>query len=279
MSRLLDKYGSWAVITGANSGIGQEFAKLLAKEGFNLVLVARRQPLLDELANTLRAEANIEVRPVALDLLEPYAVQTLAKGVADLDVGLVIPCAGVDEMGRFVEKDYASIDKMLDLNVKSPTELTHVFAKKMEGRKHSGIILVSSLFGYQGIPNFAAYAASKSYILILGESLNVELKSKGIDLTVLSPGLTDTPFSQNMAIDFSQLPMIAQKPADVARCGLNSLGKKSSNVSGILNKFYAWENRLLPRWAPVKLFGFLIDRAIAVHGRRAAKSGAAAKAN
>ncbi len=127
----------------------------------------------------------------------------------------------------------------------------------MAARGRGGILFISSLFGYQGIPHVASYAATKAYILSLGEALHVELKPRGVDVTVLSPGLTDT----DMPINFSRMPIYAQHPGQVAKTGLNALGRKATVVSGLLNKFYAWENRFLPRSFPVSLFGFLIRRA------------------
>jgi len=265
MSSLKEKYGNWALVTGASSGIGKALARQLAQQGFSLVLVARRENALNELAEELHNTFQVKARVVASDLLKTGSVQALYDEVSALDIGLVIPAAGTDEMGPFLEKEYRSLDQMLTLNIQVPTEIAHVFGQKLAARKRSGIILVSSVFGYQGIPNFAGYAASKAYILTLGEALNVELASQGVDVLVLSPGLTDTPFSQSMAIDLSQLPMFAQSPETVAKTALGALGHKATVVSGLLNKIYAWENRLIPRSWPVKLFGFLISRAIKVY--------------
>lgn len=262
MSSLKEKYGNWALVTGASSGIGKELARQLAQKGLSVVLVARREQLLNELAKELHDKFQAETRVVALDLSKEGAVRELYDAVSTLDIGLVIPAAGIDEMGRFLDKEYSSIEKMLTLNIQIPTEMAHVFGQKLAARKRSGIILVSSLFGYQGIPNFAGYAASKAFILTLGETLNVELARQGVDVLVLSPGLTDTPFSQSMEIDFSKLPMFAQHPKTVAKTALAALGHKSTVVSGLLNKIFAWENRLIPRSWPVKLFGFLISRGI-----------------
>lgn len=262
MSSFNIKYGPWALITGASSGIGKALAHQLAEQGLNIVLVARRESALNELAGELQNTHKIETCVVASDLSQAGAVKALYERVSDLDIGLVIPSAGIDEMGQFLDKDYEDLERMLTLNIQVPTEIAHMFGQKLVSRKHSGIMLVSSLFGYQGIPNFAGYAASKSYILTLGETLNVELSKQGLDVLVLSPGLTDTPFSQTMEINFGQLPMFAQKPEQVAKVALSALGRKPTVVSGLLNKIYAWENRFIPRSWPVHLFGFLIDRAI-----------------
>lgn len=262
MSSLKKKYGTWALVAGASSGIGKALVRRLAQEGFNIVLVARREQVLNDLANELEAKFQVETRVVASDMSLAGSVRALYDAVSTMDIGLVIPAAGIDEMGRFLDKDYADLERMLQLNIQVPTEIAHVFGQKLATRDRAGIILVSSLFGYQGIPNFAGYAASKAYVLTLGEALNVELGKQGVDVLVLSPGLTDTPFSQSMNIDFGKIPMLVQRPESVAKTALAALGHKPTVVSGLLNKIYAWENRFIPRSWPVNLFGFLTGRAI-----------------
>lgn len=276
MKNLKQTYEGWALVTGASSGIGEEFARELAKQKFDLILVARNQTALERLSKELVSEYQINTRVVAMDLVQAGAAQTLYKSVNDLDVSLLIASAGTDEMGPFLEKDYTDLSRMLKLNVDVPSELAHLFGKNMaannaRGNKRSGIILVSSLFAYQGIPNFAAYAATKAYILTLGEALTAEMKSSGIDVLTLSPGLTSTPFAAGLKLNTALLPMIPQRPETVARTGLRNLGRKMSVVSGLLNKFYAWENRLIPRSWPVHLFGFLIGNAMKSYERRQAK--------
>ena len=134
MSSLKDKYGKWALVTGASSGIGKQIARQLAREGFSVVLVARREQLLDELAAELNDNFKAETQVVAIDLSEEAAVRKLYDAVSTLDIGLVIPAAGIDEMGLFLDKEYASIEKMLTLNIQVPTEIAHVFGQKLATR-------------------------------------------------------------------------------------------------------------------------------------------------
>ncbi|MCK0069427.1 SDR family NAD(P)-dependent oxidoreductase [Kordiimonas laminariae] len=284
MKNLKKTYEGWALVTGASSGIGEEFARELAKQKFDLILVARNQAALERLSKELVSEYQINTRVVAMDLVQVGAAQALYNSVNDLNVSLLIASAGIDEMGPFLEKDYADLGRMLKLNVDVPSELAHLFGKNMaanntHGNKRSGIILVSSLFAYQGIPNFAAYAATKAYILTLGEALTAEMKSSGIDVLTLSPGLTSTPFAAGLKLNAALLPMIPQRPETVARTGLRNLGRKMSVVSGLLNKLYAWENRLIPRSWPVHLFGFLIGNAMKSYERRQAKLNTESKTN
>ena len=261
MSEFKEKYGPWAIVTGANAGIGKSIATNLASRGINIIAVARRQQLLDELQVELSEDYGVEVRTLRVDLTDPESISKIELLTSDLEIGLVVPNAGVEMSGQFIESSLQANEHMLRLNVQAPMQLARVFGARMAQRGKGGILFISSLFGYQGIPHVANYAASKAYILSLGEALYAEMKPHGVDVTVLSPGLTDTAMPANMPINFSRMPIFSQHPDDVARTGLNALGRKATVVAGLLNKFYAWENRLLPRAFPVALFGFLIRHA------------------
>jgi len=261
MSEFKEKYGPWAIVTGANAGIGKSIATNLASRGINIIAVARRQQLLDELQVELSEDYGVEVRTLRVDLTDPESISKIELLTSDLEIGLVVPNAGVEMSGQFIESSLQANEHMLRLNVQAPMQLARVFGARMAQRGKGGILFISSLFGYQGIPHVANYAASKAYILSLGEALYAEMKPHGVDVTVLSPGLTDTAMPANMPINFSRMPIFSQHPDDVARTGLNALGRKATVVAGLLNKFYAWQNRLLPRAFPVALFGFLIRHA------------------
>lgn len=277
MRNLKKTYDGWALVTGASSGIGREIARELAKQKFDLILVARNELTLKKFSRELTDEYGVRTRVVSIDLVHESAPLALFNQVNDLDVGLLIASAGVDEMGPFLEKEYSDLRRMIRLNVDAPSQLVHLFGREMStrmgsGRKRSGVILVSSLFAYQGIPNFGVYAATKAFILTLGEALTAEFKSSGVDVLTLSPGLTATPFAAGLKMNPALLPMFTQSPNRVARVGLRNLGRKMSVVSGFLNKFYAWENRLIPRSWPVHLFGFLIGNAMRSYQRRQSKA-------
>lgn len=261
MIRFSEKYGPWALITGANAGIGKAIAFDLASRGINIVGVARRKDLLDQLEKQLVAEYGVEVRTIQADLTDASSITSIERQTSDIEIGLVVPNAGIEVSGDFVNTSLQDNEKMLQLNVNTPMQMARIFAAKMVKRGRGGILFTSSLFGYQGIPYLANYAATKAYILTLGEALNVELKTQGVDVTVLSPGLTNTDMPARMPIEFSRIPMFKLSPERVARIGINALGHKATVVPGILNKFYAWENRLIPRTWPVNLFGFLIRHA------------------
>lgn len=261
MKHLNKKYGPWAVVTGASTGIGKAISKQLAQQGLNIVAVARSETNLANLKQELESKHAISVETISEDLSRPESSDSIAEKTAHLDVGLLVANAGIENDGLFIKNDIAAESKLLALNIVSPMKLSHIFAQRFVERGKGGILLVSSLFGYQGVPFVANYSASKAYILSLGEALNVELKPLGVDVSVLSPGLTETPMSENMAVDFSKVPVTKHSPEVVARVGLSALGRKATVVPGLINKVFAWENRLLPRTWPVKLFGFLIGRA------------------
>ena len=261
MNNFQKKYGPWALVTGASSGIGKELAHELASRNLNLVIVARRQELLDTLKEALARKYGVEVRSVAVDLTTPMAFSIIEEATADIEIGLLVPNAGMAMAGEFIESDLEDNIAMIQLNVLAPLQLAHEFGRKMALREHGGILFTSGVLAYQAIPMMANYAATKAYVLLLAEALHNEFKPRGVDVTVLSPGLTATDMPVHLPIDFSKLPMWALSPKRVARTGVNALGQKSTVVAGFISKFYAWQNRLVPRVLPVMLFGFLMRRA------------------
>lgn len=262
MKNFAKKYGKWALVTGASAGIGLEFAHQLAAQGLNLILVARRGDVLSRHAKTLSQKHNIETLPIARDLTDEGAVEALHAELADKDIGLVVMNAGIETTGHFTKTSLQQHAKLETLNIGVPMRMSRLFGEDLVKRRRGGLIFLSSLFGYQGVPMVANYAASKAYILTLGEALNVEMKPFGVDVLVLSPGLTNTEMPSQMPINFNKVPMLISSPSHVVRTGLHALGKKATVVPGITNKFYAWENRFLPRSFPVKLFGFLLKNAM-----------------
>lgn len=236
-------------------------ATQLAAKGLNVVIVARRQNLLDDLRTELISKYNVEVLALQVDLYEQNAVKQIEEVTRELDIGLVIPNAGAEIVGELVDIDVNKNSALVQLNTIVPMQIANIFGPRLKNRERSGILFVSSLFSYQGVPYVANYAATKAYILSLGEALHVELGRYGVDVSVLSPGLTTTEMTENMPINFKKIPMLSMKPERAVRVGLSALGKKATVVPGLSNKFYAWQNRLIPRTWPVSLFGLLIRRA------------------
>ena len=246
----------WAIVTGASSGLGIEFAKSLAARGSNLVLTARTAAPMERLASDLQRDHGIEAVVEALDLSEPGSARLLAER---LDARGIVPeilvnNAGFGLSGRFIDHDPARLAGMLQLNIVSLTELAHIFGQRMAARGQGRILLTASIAAFQPNPLLAAYGASKAYVLSLGEALNVELGPK-VTVTVLSPGLMDTGF--NAVADFETPKAFESsklEPAEVARIGLDALFRgKPSVVAGRINRVAAFGTRLLSRHAAAKM--------------------------
>jgi len=262
MKHTVKKYGTWALITGGSNGIGLAFAKELAAKGHNLILVARGKDALDARSKELSQAHGVQVETIPMDLTAPGAPSELYKLTKGMNPGLVVLSAGMETTGHFTKVSSYAHRSLIDLNIHVPAELARLYGADMVANRRGGMVFLSSLFGYQGIPLLANYSASKAYILALSEALYVELKSHGVDVLVVSPGLTDTDMSAHMPVDFRKLPITKHKPAKVARTALAALGRKPSVVPGLMNKIYAFENRFMPRIWPTKLFGFLIRNAL-----------------
>jgi len=262
MSLNLSRYGRLALVTGASSGIGLEFARALAAEGLDLVLVARGRERLKAQAQELSRTHGIQATPIELDLTEDGAAEALHASLAGREIGIVVLNAGMELVGPFVRTPSERQAALQRLNVDVPTRLASLFGGTMADRGRGAIVLVSSLFAYQAVPFVAQYAASKAYLLALGEALHVEMKPAGVDVLVVSPGLTDTEMPARMPLNFSKVPMPRSSPQRVAAAALRALGRQATIVPGLINKLYAWQNRLLPRSWPVRLFGLLVWNAM-----------------
>lgn len=244
--------GKWSLITGASSGFGVDFANILAERGSNLVLVARRTEPMQTLAHELMAKHNIRVEVIGMDLSRPGIGQELKTRLDTMGINVhtLINNAGYGLFGEFTEQPLARTLDMLQLNMLSLTELTHAFAGDMVKQGGGQILLVASIGGYQSTPTYAAYSASKAYVLLFGEALHEELKKQGVTVTVLSPGITATNFlavSGQKPTLYQRLVMMKSRP--VAEIGLNALARgRASIVPGWLNSLTAWSNRLMPRF-------------------------------
>lgn len=248
MLNLKNRYGPWALVTGASSGIGAALVKQLASEGLNIVSVARTQAKLEEQARSLRAEFGVEVRTVSADLSSEGGAQTVMQAVSDLEIGIFIPCAAVENRGYFIDESFERHQSLLQMDVIAPMTLVHHFASKMASRQRGAVLLVSSLSGWMSQPYMAHYGAAKAYILALGDALHHEMKDKGVDVAVLSPGPTDTPMAAAVGIDFAAMGMQVMQPSPVAAVGLAALGQKPHAVPGARNRMMVFmTSRLMPR--------------------------------
>lgn len=255
------KYGPWALITGASSGIGAELAKQLAKKGLNVVLVARRKTRLENLANEISNKYHVKTAFIVIDLLAENFMSQIRATTDKLEIGLLVNNAGMMYIGNYLDNTIENEIKMIDLNIKAPAILTHHFAKKMAIRKRGGLIYTASLLGFMGTPYASAYAGTKAHEIVKSEGVAYELKSRGIDVITLNPGLTDTEMTANH--DFSGMPMKLMKPAPVAKSVIDALGKKVLVTPGFMNKMMNWmSKRIMGRKMNTKMFGGFMKKVL-----------------
>ena len=249
---MTQKDHSWVLITGASSGFGEEFARQYAEQGHALVLVARRLDRLQALAETLRRQYRIEVVVEQVDLSDIAAIIQLHRRLDErgMAIDILINNAGHGLQGPFVDSPLDATLAMVQLDVASLTAVTHVFAQDMRTRGRGKILLVASLLAYQGVQNFAVYAAAKAYVLRLGEALHRELKRDGVTVTTLCPGISDTGFAAAAQMKMPPaLKLLMMQPAPVVRAGIRALQTGHiSVVSGWANKALVILTWATPRW-------------------------------
>lgn len=251
MQDLGNKYGAWAVVTGASDGIGKETATLLAAAGLNLVLVARRRRVLESLATDLTDRFSVNVQVIATDLSSPDAVSDLIRQTNHLNVGLLVAAAGYGTSGRFIDLPVEQETNMLDLNCRAVVTLSHHFGRRFANQERGGIILFSSLVAFQGVPMSANYAATKAYIQSLAEGLHAELAPFGVDVLASAPG----PINSGFATRANMQMNMALQPDVVARETLRALGHKTTVRPGFLSKFLIGSLSFLPRPVRVRVMG------------------------
>jgi short-subunit dehydrogenase len=260
-----EMFGPWALITGASSGIGAEFARQLAANGFDLALAARRLPLLEQAGAKLAVQYGIKYRTIQVDLADPGYLATIASATDDLDIGLVISNAGDMILGELLDSEPGPLFADMRLNVASHLGLTHHFGRRLAHRGRGGILLVSSTAALQPVPYTASYAAAKSYLLSLGEAVHHELARQGVTVTVLLPGATDTAmvtrFSDSTGISVHKPPMslMLMTPGQLVSEGLAALrAGRARRIAGRANRAMT---ALTPRKVRTRMFTAMSEKA------------------
>jgi hypothetical protein len=230
-ARLSERYGGWAVVTGASAGLGAEFARAFAREGLSVVLAARREDRLKDLATELERDHRVGTRVVAVDLAAPDGAERLAEAVADLDVGVLVNNAGFGYAGRFEKLDLSRQRAMIELNCTTPVVLTGRILPRLRTRGRGAVIVVGSVAGAQPLPLHAVYSATKAFDRFFGEALWSELRGSGLDVLVLEPGSTSTEFHDVAG----ELPHSGVPAAAVVRTALDHLGQQPSVIHGWFN--------------------------------------------
>jgi short-subunit dehydrogenase len=261
MGNLIDRYGPWALVTGASSGIGEAYARQLASEGFDLVLVARRQDRLTALAAELRSGSSVEVELLVVDLGRPDFIDAVAKGCQGKDIGLLISNAGSGAKGAFDETPLEKKLALIDLNCRAHLVLADTFIPRFKERGSGGLIITSSIESVVGFPYSASYAASKAFATALGEGLWGELDGTGVDVLVLEPGSTDTETLPDQGMRAEDMAGLMQ-PAEVARTALDHLGKGPVIIAGRMNRVLMRLLSWLPKRVAIRTVGKGIRDAI-----------------
>jgi short-subunit dehydrogenase len=242
-----DRYGPWAVVTGASEGIGREIALELAARGLSLVLVARRRELLEQLTHDL--PGRVSTRVVATDLATLAGVEAVTAATEELDVGLLVAAAGFGTSGAFLAADRERELRLLDVNCRAPLLLAHHFGRRLAARGRGGMVLLSSILAFQGVPQTAHYAATKAYVQSLAEGIGRELATLGVDVLASAPGPVASGFAAVANMRYG-----AAVPAPVvARETLDALGRRRTVRPGWLSKILTAGLSILPRPARVLL--------------------------
>jgi short-subunit dehydrogenase len=243
--------GRWALVTGASSGIGADIARELAQRGMNVLLVARRQDRLDELAVELRRDHSVQAETDACDLSEEGVAFALCERTRALgrEISVLVNNAGFGLHGDFVDQDIDRINTMIQLNVVATTQLTHWFAKDMADRGGGYILQVASIGSLNPLPSYAAYAATKAYLESLSGAIAHELGPRNVSVTALLPGTTWTEFFDHSG----QKPTLhgrltGMSSPDVARIGVKAmLARRHSVIAGWRNWLSIMLAKLFPR--------------------------------
>jgi short-subunit dehydrogenase len=200
------KYGPWALVAGASDGVGAAFAEALAERGVNVVLLARRQAVLDQVAAGIGSRTSAQTRILAVDLAQPDAASVIAATTKDLEIGFLVYCAGADpNYEPFLDNPIEAAEAMVQRNCMVPMQLCHHFAPAMVKRGSGGIVIFGSGAGLAGGPNMVAYGASKAFDMVFAEALWAELHDKGVDVLGLILGKTNTPALRQLEYSRGQI--------------------------------------------------------------------------
>jgi uncharacterized protein len=257
------RYGPWALVTGASSGIGAELARHLGALGLHVILCARRKDRLATLGAEITARHGVETLSLEVDLARPDFLPGLLAGVGDREIGLLVNNAGFGDKGPFLASDLDMQLRMLDTNCRAVLILSHTFGRRLAARGRGGMIFTSSTAAFQGLPFSSHYAATKGYDLQLAEGLWYELQRDGIDVVALCPGPTDTEGPRRTGVDPAKVPVAMMDAATVARAGIEALGRSPLAIPGAANRAMSLLVRLVPRWLATRIAGRMVLRVTA----------------
>lgn len=255
------KYGPWALVAGASDGVGAAFAEGLAERGVNVVLLARRQAVLDRVAADIETKTSAQTRALAIDLAEPNAAAAVAAATGDLEIGTVVYCAGADPNFKpFLANPIEAAEAMVQRNCMVPMQLCHHYAPAMVERGSGGIVIFGSGAGLAGGANMVAYGASKAFDMVFAEALWAELHDKGVDVLGLILGKTNTPalreleYTRGLIASPDEVPPDAAAVSDVVAEAFENLGNGPTLMVGDTMRAAAQLLASLSRNQAVELF-------------------------
>jgi len=252
-----EKYGPVAIVAGASEGLGAAWARALAQKGLDVILIARRKDVLEKFASQLSTQHSIKAIPVVCDLSENDAAEKIFSAIGNIEIGFMVYNATLSHIGPFLENSSDEQVKLATMNMITPLKLVHHYAQKMIERGRGGIILMSSLAGFQGSGFLAGYAASKAFNRILAESLWYEWKDKGVDVIGCCAGATSTPNYLNSKPESAGFfaPKV-QTPEEVVKECLEKLGTTPSYITGSGNRLASFfMHRFFSRKMAVNIMG------------------------
>lgn len=240
-----------ALVTGASNGIGLELARVLARGGYDLVITARSQPALDQVARELSSTYRAVVHAVSADLASPRGAHDLVQEIASagVTVDVLVNNAGFGLFGLFAGTPLESEQRMIDLNISALVTLTKLFLPGMLDRRRGRVLNVASTAAFLPGPNMAVYYATKAFVLSFSEAIGDELRDTGVTVTALCPGPTETAFQRVAGMQKSRLFQGAiMSAADVAEAGYRGmLAGQAVVIPGATNRLVPVLLRLLPR--------------------------------
>lgn len=258
----LERYGPWALVTGASDGIGRALARRIAADGLNVLLVARREQALRALAEEIERAHGVLTEVLAVDLADPTGLAALAQKTGRFDIGLAVLAAGFGAATPFVETPVTDELAMIAVNVSAVAHLCNVLGSAMAARGSGGLVLFGSILGWQGVAGQAGYAATKAYVQTLAEGLRLELVPSGVHVLAVAPGPVETGFATRAGLSMR----LATSPDVVANAVVGGLGRGVTVVPGLRAKLLTAALATMPR----RLRSVVLSRAVA--GMRAGQA-------
>ncbi|QLH35946.1 MAG: SDR family oxidoreductase [Parachlamydiaceae bacterium] len=253
---------NFTLITGASSGIGEEFVRQYAKKGHSLVITARNEEKLHQLARDLMNLYKITIHVIPQDLALPNAAEELYKKCQDknLRINLLINDAGIGLISEFESQDLNKIQEMIFINILALTKLCYLFLPQLK-ENHGAILNVASQASFEPTPYMAAYGATKAYVLSFTQALRVELQDTDVEVTALCPGPTYTNFFKRANTTSHVIQFKFRQPAEVVEEAIKGLESgKAITMPGWENNLWTFMTRFMPRSALAKVSQFMVNK-------------------